>query len=65
MLASPETKSPVPAREQGHRAESQISFSSNEESDTSLIALQADEPYGGGYTTACTIASHAFAGGPR
>lgn len=68
MLAPPETKSPVPAGEQWHRAGSQSSLTSNEESDTSLIALQAaklSRIYYFGYTTACTIASLAFAGGPR
>lgn len=68
MSAPPETKSPVPAGEQGHRADPQSSLSSNEESDTSLIALRAaklSRIYCFGYTTACTIASFAFAGGPR
>jgi len=64
MLAPPETKSPVPAGEQGHRAGSQSSITSNAESDTSLISLQAAKLrriYCFGYT----IASLAFAGGPR
>ncbi|MET3156846.1 hypothetical protein ABIF34_003871 [Bradyrhizobium japonicum] len=68
MLAPPETKSPVPAGEQGHRAGSQSSLTSNAESDTSLIALQAaklSRIYYFCYATACTIASLAFAGGPR
>lgn len=62
----PETKSPVPAGEQGHRARSQIW--SNTESDTSPIAFQAAKlrrVYCFCYATARTIASLAFAGGPR
>lgn len=68
MFAPPDTKSPVPAGEQGHRAGSQSSLISKEESDTSLIALQAaklSRIYCFGYTAACTIASLAFAGGSR
>lgn len=63
MLAPPETKSPVPAGEHGHRAGSQSSLTRNEESDTSLIALQAAKLSRICYNT--TIASLAFAGGPR
>lgn len=68
MLVPRETKSPVPAGEQGHRAGSKSSLTSNEDSDTSLIALQAaklSRIYCFGYTTACTVGSLAFAGGSR
>ncbi|MET4847209.1 hypothetical protein ABIF62_007704 [Bradyrhizobium japonicum] len=64
----PETKSPVPAGELGHRAGSQSSPKSNTESDTSPLDFQAgrlSRIYSFCYATARTIAGLAFAGGPR
>lgn len=68
MLAPTETKSPVPAGEQEHRAGSQSSIKSNTESDPFPTAFQAaklSRTYRFCYATARTIGNLAFAGGPR